>query len=219
METYTCQYCGKQCKNQNSLRNHERLCKQNPDRQHIEQWTHNEKWNEKAGKGHPGSNQFIKARKLGLPMPEGTMKGRSSPCRGRKHTEEEKRRISETQKRNFKENGAVSIWHTQLENRRSYAEQYFLQIFTDAVFNHHVDRYFLDFAWLDKKVYVEVDGEQHYNDRRVIEHDIEREKILAALGWVCVCRIRWATFIRLSKDAREEFVKGLQARIEAYNNI
>ena len=28
-----CQFCGKECKNANSLRNHERLCKKNPDRQ------------------------------------------------------------------------------------------------------------------------------------------------------------------------------------------
>ena len=30
---YTCQYCSKVCKNSNSLRNHERLCKDNPNRQ------------------------------------------------------------------------------------------------------------------------------------------------------------------------------------------
>lgn len=30
---YKCQYCGKICKNANSLRNHERLCKSNPNRQ------------------------------------------------------------------------------------------------------------------------------------------------------------------------------------------
>lgn len=30
---YKCKYCNKECKNENSLRNHERLCKQNPDRQ------------------------------------------------------------------------------------------------------------------------------------------------------------------------------------------
>ena len=30
---YNCKYCGKECKNDNSLRNHERLCKQNPSRQ------------------------------------------------------------------------------------------------------------------------------------------------------------------------------------------
>ena len=30
---YKCQYCGKICKNANSLRNHERLCKLNPNHQ------------------------------------------------------------------------------------------------------------------------------------------------------------------------------------------
>ena len=30
-----CQFCGKECKNRNSLCNHERLCKENPDRQNI----------------------------------------------------------------------------------------------------------------------------------------------------------------------------------------
>lgn len=33
MENYVCKYCGKICKNNNSLRNHERLCKDNPNRQ------------------------------------------------------------------------------------------------------------------------------------------------------------------------------------------
>jgi len=28
-----CQYCARECKNDNSLRNHERLCKENPNRQ------------------------------------------------------------------------------------------------------------------------------------------------------------------------------------------
>lgn len=33
MEEYKCKYCGKICKNANSLRNHERLCKENPNHQ------------------------------------------------------------------------------------------------------------------------------------------------------------------------------------------
>lgn len=32
-QKYICRYCGKECKNENSLRNHERLCKMNPDHQ------------------------------------------------------------------------------------------------------------------------------------------------------------------------------------------
>lgn len=34
-EGLTCQFCGKECKNRNSLCNHERLCKENPDKQTI----------------------------------------------------------------------------------------------------------------------------------------------------------------------------------------
>ncbi len=32
-ENYICKFCGKQCKNANSLRNHERFCKENPEHQ------------------------------------------------------------------------------------------------------------------------------------------------------------------------------------------
>lgn len=32
-EGLVCQFCGKECKNRNSLCNHERMCKQNPNRQ------------------------------------------------------------------------------------------------------------------------------------------------------------------------------------------
>lgn len=36
-----CQFCGKTCKNRNSLCNHERLCKENPDRQVLNNINHN----------------------------------------------------------------------------------------------------------------------------------------------------------------------------------
>jgi hypothetical protein len=32
---FICKHCGKECKNDNSLRNHERLCKSNPNRQNY----------------------------------------------------------------------------------------------------------------------------------------------------------------------------------------
>ena len=34
-EKFICKFCGRECKNQNSLRNHERLCKCNPSRQYV----------------------------------------------------------------------------------------------------------------------------------------------------------------------------------------
>jgi len=44
--TFICRFCGSERKNGNSLRNHERLCKGNPNRQRIEDYTRNEKWYE-----------------------------------------------------------------------------------------------------------------------------------------------------------------------------
>ena len=41
-EGLDCQFCGKTCKNRNSLCNHERLCKENPDRQ--ESYLSNQGW-------------------------------------------------------------------------------------------------------------------------------------------------------------------------------
>ena len=42
-----CKYCDKECKNDNSLRNHERLCKSNPDRQTVNIENARKKANEK----------------------------------------------------------------------------------------------------------------------------------------------------------------------------
>lgn len=68
IDIFICKYCGKVCKNANSLRNHERLCKENPDRQEIKsnliEYNRNrDKYSIRA------SNQYIKAQRLGLPKP------------------------------------------------------------------------------------------------------------------------------------------------------
>lgn len=38
-----CKYCGKECKNANSLRNHERLCRYNPNKQISNLIEHNKR--------------------------------------------------------------------------------------------------------------------------------------------------------------------------------
>jgi len=63
-----CIFCSKICKNENSLRNHERLCKQNPNRQHIV--SNLIEYNKKRKSLNiKGCNQYTKAAKLGLPKP------------------------------------------------------------------------------------------------------------------------------------------------------
>lgn len=63
MAELICKYCGKVCKNLNSLHTHERLCKKNPNRATSNFDAYNKS-------GHAPINQYIKAAQLGLPKPE-----------------------------------------------------------------------------------------------------------------------------------------------------
>ncbi|MBR0342333.1 MAG: hypothetical protein IJH64_08835, partial [Oscillospiraceae bacterium] len=44
-QDYICKFCGKVCKNQNSLRNHERLCPSNPERNYVSHTLGKTAWN------------------------------------------------------------------------------------------------------------------------------------------------------------------------------
>ena len=65
---FICRFCNKESKkpNSNSLNNHERLCSLNPNRQFT---IFSDSEFKKLNKKSP-SNQFIKAKQLGLPKPE-----------------------------------------------------------------------------------------------------------------------------------------------------
>lgn len=83
-----CQYCSKECKNENSLRNHERLCKENPNRQEssFKKFKNDnpEPWN----KGKTG-------------VQVSPMKGKPGTFAGQKHSEETKRKMSENIKQRY----------------------------------------------------------------------------------------------------------------------
>lgn len=118
---------------------------------------------------------------------------------------EVREKISKKQKENY---SGKSRYATAREGRKSYAEQYFNTIFTDCERNYHVDRYFLDYAWPEKKTYIEVDGEQHYTEEG-LEHDKERTIILENLGWKCLKRIRWSEYQKMNYDERKEFLENI----------
>ena len=96
-----CQYCKKACKNDNSLRNHERLCKSNPNKQSLV--SNFIQYNQKRKElGIKGSNQYTKAKELGLPkitISEETRLKLSQSSKGRKYSDELKRKHSEAMKK------------------------------------------------------------------------------------------------------------------------
>ena len=95
---------------------------------------------------------------------------------------------------------------------KSCGELYFEAVLTYAgfppfVMEHQVGYYRLDFAWPKRKLYFEVDGDQHYTEDG-IKHDKRRTEYLKKLGWICIGRVRWTRFKELSLAKRtKELVK------------
>lgn len=217
MNDFICKYCGKLCKNQNSLTQHEIRCKSNPNK--IKVNSNFIKYNELVKTGKIKKlflNQYVKADILGLPRPidtEETRIRKGNINRGRVRSQEFKDRVSHKQKENYK---GKSRWYTQTQHRLSYAEQYFMKIFKSAKMHYHVNRYFLDFAYPEHKLYIEIDGEQHKLDPKVIEHDKVRTKNLDNDGWFLYKRIYWPNFVKLKNEERIKFIKDIEKDLENF---
>ena len=98
---YICKYCGKVCKNTNSLKQHEIRCKLNKNR--IDMSYVNDI---RPAKGHKGTNHFIKAKELGLCVPSVSDETRakiSAKAQLRRHSEESKLLIKQSMQRAVKE--------------------------------------------------------------------------------------------------------------------
>lgn len=132
-----------------------------------------------------------------------------------KISEETKQKLSQKLKEIYK---GKSIWATQIEKRKSYAEQYFDRCFPEAQKNYHVNRFFLDYAWPEKKCYLEVDGEQHYTESGLL-HDQERTNLVKAEGWTLIARIRWKDFQKLTSLEKEEIIQSLKEAIQKIQEI
>jgi very-short-patch-repair endonuclease len=89
----------------------------------------------------------------------------------------------------------------------SYPENYFIEVFSNIVedfeFQYRVQRYSLDFANPKHKLYLEIDGEQHYVDEKIIKHDVKRTIILKNLGWSGL-RIRWSEFNKKTFEEKQK---------------
>ena len=176
----------------------------------------------KHSEGHicrTGHNQFIKAEELGLSKPEvseETRKKISDSSKGRNHSEETKKKLSETMKKKIADGSFIVPYKRNHSSKVSYPEKYFQEVFKElpVKYNYQVGLYQLDFAIPEKMVYIEIDGEQHFVDKRIVEHDKERTEKLNALGWKCLKRVRWSEYQKLSQDNKNEFCKELIAELK-----
>jgi len=198
---YICKFCGKLCKNANSLRNHERLCKANPDHQvtyfgmckvrriYISSW--NKGLTKETDERVRKSSETYK-----LHIKEGIIKPSQL---GKPLTEEHKRNISNGMKLAHKEKRAHNIGSSRWNNEHSWPEQWFIEVLhnelnmvenVDYKTEMPFDKYSLDFAWPEKKLCIEIDGEQHERFAEYKLRDVSKDKLLKENGWK-VFRIKW----------------------------
>ena len=126
----------------------------------------------------------------------------------RKHSEKTKQKISISRKKFLEENPDKIPYLLNHSSRPSYPERYFKKILTKLEPEYKVLSYSLDFADPHKKIDIEIDGEQHYTDPKIIKHDKKRNKRLKELGWKII-RIRWSTYKKLNKECRKRFISNL----------
>lgn len=191
---YKCKYCGKICKNKNSLAQHEIRCKNNPDRINTDNSTKNLKeYNNRVRSGEitkSNSNQYVKAKNLGLPKPEISQETRqklSAVWLGRHHSEESKQKTSQTMQQVVRErpesysasnvNGRVkkvlykdhildSSWEVEVAK---FLDSYDIRwekptTGFDYIYDGKSHIYYPDFYLLDFNTYIEVKGYKRKRD-------------------------------------------------------
>ncbi|GJQ44081.1 MAG: hypothetical protein JETCAE03_35790 [Ignavibacteriaceae bacterium] len=118
------------------------------------------------------------------------------------------KKLSNAMKKAHKEGRHPGWAHINLnKERKSYPEKFIFDVFTNnKIFEKYtvveklpVNKYFLDFAIIDLKLDIEIDGEQHYRNEDSIKHDKIRNEFLLTKGWK-IYRINWKEFNKKKKE-------------------
>lgn len=103
----------------------------------------------------------------------------------------------------------------------SYPEKYFNEIFknNNLIFDRYlqISYYQLDFAFIEKGINIEIDGEQHYLDVKVIESNKRKDCFLIENGWDII-RIRWSDYQRMNIEQRKKYIDELINYIDDKSN-
>ena len=105
-----------------------------------------------------------------------------------KHTDETKEKIRKSRIAWMKDNPEKTAWRTR--NEPSYPEKLFMNLCKrnvlyakfDIVREYCIFPYYIDFAFTNAKVAIEIDGSQHWLDNTRLESDIRKERLLEENG-------------------------------------
>lgn len=114
----------------------------------------------------------------------------------RKHSNETKNLLSRIMKSRHDAGTAHTLGHNRRNQEPSWPEKWWLQVLKNEikdqqfVTEYRFHRYSIDFAWPEKKIALEIDGEQHQRFEQQITSDRRKDSLLKEAGWK-VCRVPW----------------------------
>lgn len=140
-----------------------------------------------------------------------------------KHSDETKKKISDIRKKYLLEHpDKVPYLLNHYSKGESYPEKYFNEILQKEK-DLNYKRYFqfgiyqMDFCIIDKKIDLEIDGGQHYDDKRIIESDKNRDEFMKNNGWKTI-RINWRKYQKFNSNEKISFIENLIKHIKNENN-
>lgn len=148
--------------------------------------------------------------------------GKNSYYFGKHLGDTTKRKISTGMKKAHEEGRAWNIGINHWDGKPSYPEQFFIKVIGNDFhdknysFNYVVGRFRIDFAWVDKRLAIEIDGGQHEREDNK-KRDLRKDKYLRSLGWK-ILRIKWRDMFHNSSlyiQIAIDFVEGKEANEEA----
>lgn len=182
----TCNFCNKRCKNSNSHRNHERLCKENPNRQFTWFSSNNPEVIAKRRTGKK-SNGAIKAKELGVPFFVSEATRKKISINSKSISKEKKLEHSKQVSKTIKEKVLRGEWHNSISRKKqieykgirfdsswevAYAKYLdsqntkWTRCIESFPYNYENKdrRYFPDFYLIELNEYVEIKGLQRARD-------------------------------------------------------
>lgn len=119
-------------------------------------------------------------------------------------TAKTKTKISASMKLAHRDGRAWNIGKSRWNNEKSWPEKFFTSVIENEFENknyfseHPVGIYSIDFAWVDEKKAIEIDGEQHEKPDYK-ERDKRKDLFLEEKGWK-ILRIKWKDFCNDTKS-------------------
>jgi very-short-patch-repair endonuclease len=125
-----------------------------------------------------------------------------------KCSESVRKKISDKVQERIK-NGTFSGWKSRKDKEPSYPEKYFISLFENEkidgwIRDYKIGRWFVDFAFIDKKFALEIDGKQH-EERK--EQDKIKDDYLEKNDWK-VIRIKW--YNPVNENNKEKLYKQIE---------